>query len=302
MSPPRRLYPSIAALRALEALDRLGSASAAARELDQTQSAVSRQIQALEAQLGVTLAHRARRQLQLTPAARTYAEAVRGALGQIARASLRLTVAPEGGSLNLAILPTFGMRWLVPRLPDFARRHPEITINMATRLKPVDFDAEGFDAALQFGGGDWPGCGALRLKTERVLPVCAPDLPGAAEAQGPRDIAALPLLHIETRPRAWAQWLGAHGVAAQPLPGMLYDQFSTITQAAVHGLGVALLPEYLIEQELATGRLIALARTPAAGLGDYYLVWPEARQAEPSLALFRDWLATQAEDEDALPR
>ena len=151
IAPQRRLLPSIASLRALEALDRLGSATAAAEELNQTQSAVSRQLQALEAQLGTELIIRERKSMRLTPAAVEYAATVRSALQSIARASLKVQVNPTGGSLNLAILPTFGMRWLVPRLPDFASRHPDITINMATRLKPFEFSDEPFDAAIHFG-------------------------------------------------------------------------------------------------------------------------------------------------------
>lgn len=180
MSAPRptarRYLPSIASLRALEALDRLGSATAVAEELSQTQSAVSRQLQALETQLGTTLIIRDRKQMKLTPAAADYAASVREALDIIAKSSLKVQVNPDSGSLNLAILPTFGMRWLVPRLAEFAKLHPEITINMSTRIKPFSFSDEPFDAALHFGSGDLPGCEALLLKPEHIVPVCAPSL------------------------------------------------------------------------------------------------------------------------------
>lgn len=307
MSTPRRFLPSIAGLRALEALDRLGSASAVAEELAVTQSAVSRQLQALEARMGVELVQRGSKRLVLTPAARDYAAEIREALDRIARASLRLQVAPSGGTLNLAILPAFGMRWLMPRLPEFARLHPQVTINMSTRLRPVNFAAEPFDAAIHFGNPEWPGCGHLLLRSEQVIPVCAPSLlPSSARSCGrptPRDLLRLPLLHIETRPHAWAEWFARAGVTAPtPLPGTMYDQFSTITQAALHGLGVALMPDYLVEEELATGRLVALAEAPAEAEGAYYLVWPRARAEEPSLLAFRDWLATRAQPEDPLPR
>ncbi len=174
MKAPSRFLPSIASLRALEALDRLGSASAVAKELSQTQSAVSRQLQALEAQLGVNLILRKAKRMQMTPEARMYTAQIRQALQTISRASLDLTLTPQGGSLNLAILPTFGMRWLVPRLADFTRRYPDITLNMATRLQPFDFGDEDFDAALHFGAADWPGGDHLRLKTEQLVAVCAP--------------------------------------------------------------------------------------------------------------------------------
>ncbi len=299
---PRRFLPSTASLRALEALDRLGSATAAAEELNLSQSAVSRQLQTLEEQLGVTLIIREGRRMTLTPEAAEYAAEMRAALNKIAQASLKLTVNPAGGSLNLAILPTFGMRWLVPRLADFARRHPEVTINLSTRLKPFDFGTEPFDAAIHFGRADWPGTQAIRLKTEAVVAVCAPGLLEDRKIREARDLLALPLLHIETRPEAWRAWFAAHGIEAGPVTGTIYDQFSTITQAALHGLGVALLPDYLAEQDLATGRLVRAWGGPTEAPGAYHLVWPVEKARDSALKKFRDWLATQAEDEDPLPR
>lgn len=302
MSLPRRFLPSIPALRALEALDRLGSATAAAEELNQSQSAVSRQLQALEDQLGVPLLVRRGRRLHLTPEAAAYASEIRGALNKIMQASLKLTVNPAGGSLNLAILPTFGMRWLVPRLPDFARAHPEITLNLSTRLKPFNFASEPFDAAIHFGNPDWPGTHALRLKSEAVIAVCAPALLARGAPQAADDLRALPLLHIETRPEAWRAWFAAHGVTDISVSGTIYDQFATITQAALHGLGVALLPDYLAEQDLATGRLVAAWGGPTEMPGAYHLVWPVEKSRDAALGTFRDWLAGQAEAEDPLPR
>lgn len=303
MAPaPRRFLPSTASLRALEALDRLGSATAAAEELNLSQSAVSRQLQTLEDQLGVRLVLRHGRRLALTPEGADYAASVREALQKITQASQRLTVNPSGGSLDLAILPTFGMRWLVPRLPDFARRHPEVTINLATRLRPFNFASEGFDAAIFFGDGNWSGTATLKLRDEAQVAVAAPALLETDTPTTPRDLLRLPLLHIETRPRAWAGWFAAHGVTIETVTGTIYDQYGTITQAALHGLGVALLPDYLAEQDLATGRLRRAWGGPTPLSGAYYLVWPEARTRHSALVTFRDWLATQVDDDERLPR
>ncbi|WP_320179122.1 LysR substrate-binding domain-containing protein [Roseovarius pacificus] len=299
---PRRFLPSTGALRALEALDRLGSATAAADDLNLSQSAVSRQIQALEEQTGVTLVIREGRRMVLTPEAADYAAEIRAALNKITQATLKLSVNPSGGSLDLAILPTFGMRWLVPRLAEFARLHPEVTINLSTRLKPFSFGAEPFDAAIHFGAADWPGTQALRLKAEAVVAVCAPGLIAGKAPRGPQDLMALPLLHIETRPEAWRAWFAAHGIETGPVTGTIYDQFATITQAALHGLGVALLPDYLAEQDLATGRLVRAWGGPTTSPGAYHLVWPVEKSRDAALKKFREWLATQVEDEDALPR
>ena len=295
-------YPQFASLRALEALERLGSVTAAAEELSQTQSAVSRQLQALEEQLGLTLFTRQGRKIKLTSEAGEYTAEIRAALLNIAQASLKLTVNPAGGSLHLAILPTFGMRWLVPRLADFTRQYPEVTINLSTRLKPFDFARESFDAAIHFGQPDWPGTEALQLQTETVVAVCSPELSAHYGIRDAADLLNLPLLHIESRPDAWPAWFAVHGIERAPVSGTIHDQYSTITQAALHGLGVALLPKYLIEQELAQGRLITAWGRSTPSPGAYYLIWPKGKSADNALIKFRNWLATQVGDEDSLPR
>ena len=303
MSLPRKYLPSISSLRALEALDRLGSATAVAEELHQTQSAISRQLKGLEEQLGLSLFVRKNRRLMLTPDARGYAGEVRKALGQIAQASMKLSLNPVGGSVNLAILPTFGMRWLVPRLAEFTQLYPEVTVNFSTRLEPFNFATEAFDAAIHFGQPNWPGTQSLRLKSDRVIPVCGPELLASLSVDGPHDLLRLPLLHIATRPEGWAAWFQAQGVAAEQVTGTVHDQFSTILQAALHGLGVALVPDYLVEPDLAAGRLVSAWGGPVESAGAYHLVWPEEKSQDQALMKFRDWLAGQAEaEEDPLPR
>ncbi|TNJ40664.1 LysR family transcriptional regulator [Phaeobacter sp. B1627] len=303
MTVPRRFIPSIASLRALEALDRLGSASAAATELALTQGAVSRQLQALERQLGLDLVVRDGKKLALSAEASAYAEEVRQSLDRIVQATVQLQAQPLAGSLNLAILPAFGMRWLMPRLPEFARRNPDVTINMSTRLAPFNFSRDPFDAAIHFGLGDWPGTDALLLKHEYVVPVCTAEMRDRYSIETPTDLLQMPLLHIQTRPEAWNHWFARNSVPVEgEMTGTTYDQFSTINQAALHGLGVALMPDYLVEQDLATGRLVALYPSVEAMDGAYYLVWPQAKARNSSLMRFREWLQGQAQPEDPLPR
>lgn len=303
MNTPRRFLPSISALRAFEALDRLGSATAVAEELNQTQSAISRQLRTLEDQLGQSLFIRKSRRLTLTPEAQTYASEVRLALDQITQASMKLSLNPAGGTVNLAILPTFGMRWLVPRLADFARLHPEVTINLSTRIGQFNFISELFDAAIYFGNSGWPGTEYLKLKPESVIAVCAPSLLSGKTLSHPKDVRALPLLHIASRPEAWRAWFRSKNVEVDQVTGTVHDQFSTITQAALHGLGVALLPDYLAEQDLAAGRLVPVWGVAVESPGAYHLVWPVEKSRDPALQKFRDWLAGQAEaEDDPLPR
>ena len=285
---PRRYLPSIPALLAIEALDRLGTASAAAAEMNLTQGAVSRQIQTLEDQLGTPLVSRDGRRLTLTPAAREFVAEARRALTTLSQASLTLRANPSGGTLRLAILPAFGMHWLAPRLAQFARAHPEVTVNLSTRLKPFDFDAGSFDAAVHYGRQDWPGAAYLKLMDEDVLPVAAPSLAPIAR---PEDALHLPLLQLDSRSGDWGRWLAHHGLPNQRPPAMLFDQFATMQQAAIHGMGAAILPLFLIERDLAERRLVPLYGGPMRSPSAYYLVWPENRPARAPRASFQGWLS-----------
>lgn len=294
MAFARRYLPTIPSLLALEAMERLGTASAAAEELALTQGAVSRQLAVLEAQLGVTLFRRERQRLQLTPAARDYVREVRRAMGILSSASLTLRANPTGGSLNLAILPAFGVHWLAPRLGGFAQAHPEVTVNLSTRLRPFDFAATAFDAAIHYGRQDWAGVDYLKLMDEEILAVGSPSLL-AGQLARPEAVLGLPLLQLESRTGDWGRWLAHHAVPGMRPGGMLFDQFATMMQAAVHGLGLALLPMYLIGRELAEGRLVPAYGGPVRALGSYFLVWPKARPERGPLASFKAWAAEQAE-------
>lgn len=305
MATPRRLLPSISLLTAFEAVIRTGSTLAAARDLDLTQGAVSRLIQTLEAQLGVTLFLRERRRLLPTDQALAYARDVGKALDLVSRGSMRVRSSTGGGTLSLAILPTFGTRWLAPRLPRFLAAHPGVTINLGTRLKPFDFEEEGFDAAIHFGRDDWAGAGSARLFDERLVACCGPSVLAGRPAAHARDLVGLPLLQLETRPNAWARWFAHHGVEGPVPQGMLFDQFAPMIQAAIHGLGIALLPEFLAKAELADGRLVRAFGEPVGGPEAYYLVWPAVGAWYPPLQAFRDWLVAEAADPDGeamLPR
>lgn len=290
MLTPRRFLPSLSLLAAFEAAARTQSITSAARELSLTQSAVSRQIKALEEQVGVDLFHRERQTIRLTGGGAAYAREIREALAKISAASMNLRANPEGGTLTLAILPTFGTRWLAPRLPSFAAQHPGVTINLVTRLTQFDFASQAIDAAIHFGSPDWPGCGFAHLRDEVVVPACAPSLRRFATAS---DLLDAPLLHLVSRPDAWERWFAAQSVFPTAVRGMLFDQFATMTQAAISGMGVALLPAFLFADEFASGKLTAALDLPFKTFGAYYLCWPEANAAHPPLVAFRAWIAAE---------
>ncbi len=292
MPVPRRFLPPLSMLTAFEAVARLGSVTEAAAELDLTQGAVSRQISKLEEHLGVALFVRQRKRLILTSAGTAYATEIRDAISRIANATVRLQSNPEGGTLELALLPAFGTHWLAPRLPAFLSAHPGIAVNLATRMAPFDFAQDRFHAAIHFGSDDWAGTGSMHLMNEDVVPVFSPNLADPKTLKA-GDIARLPLLHLETRPKSWARWFARHDVAAPSQAGMGFDQFATMLKAASFGIGVALMPRYLVDQDLREGKLATLANTEMTNSGAYFLVWPESHADYPPLQAFRAWLTTQ---------
>ncbi|UMY16028.1 LysR family transcriptional regulator [Methylobacterium organophilum] len=290
---PRRFLPSVSQLSAFESVLRTGSTAAAARDMNLAQGTVSRLVQSLEGQLGRALFVRRNQRLVATPAALAYGREVSRALDILQRASVDLASNPDGGALSLAILPAFGTRWLSPRLSRFLVKHPGVSIHLGTRLKRFDFDAEAFDAAIHFGHDDWPETERMELFKEGLTACVAPDLLARTPIQCLEDMMKLPLLRIETRPTAWRTWFEAQGAPPPAITGMLFDQFAPMTQAAIYGLGVALLPHYLAEAEIAEGRLVPLFRQAVPGSGSYWLVWPRSRPPSPALIALLEWLRSE---------
>ena len=291
----RKLLPSTSALAAFDSVARLGSFSGAAEELSLTQGAISRQVSGLEDQLGVALFDRTSRGVKLTAAGADYAKAVAHALAQIRSASLHVMTKRHSDQLTLAILPTFGTRWLMPRIPGFVARHPEITLNFVTRIGMFDFDRDGVDMAIHIGpmgekGPQWPGAKCTFLMEEMVAPVCSPAFLAAHPIGSPHDLLRLPLLHMASRPGAWGHWFESLGIAEAPGQGMRFEQFGSVAQACIAGLGVALMPLFLIDSELAEGQVVEAyphqVRSPSA----YYAVAPVSKMQFRPVAAFRAWL------------
>ncbi|WP_350334541.1 LysR family transcriptional regulator [Coralliovum pocilloporae] len=294
MTVNRRVLPSISALAAFEAAARTQSFTEAAEEVGLTQGAVSRQIASLESFLGVRLFDRDRQRVYLTKDGRSYAAEVRPALHRIGTASLRLMVSKDGaGIINLASLPTFGTRWLIPRLPDFFASHPDVSVNLNTRVEPFDFAETDIDAAIHFGHDNWPGTVATRLMGEEIIPVCSADFLKSQAIAQPADLLHLPLLHQRTRPSAWLDWFHAQGIRVDRVPGMRFEQFAMVAQAASAGMGIAILPRFLVADELSSGRLVPLYSSGIRMETAYYFVYPEWNSEVPAILAFRDWLTTE---------
>jgi len=199
----RRKIPSTAALTAFEAAARHQSYTKAADELAVTQSAVCRQIASLEEFLGVRLFQRSRRGVALTGAGHRYSRQVGIRLDEVERDTLEImSKGAEVGTLELAVVPTFATKWLVPRFPDFAARQPGIRVNLSARTRPFLFDGSGLDAALYAGESTWPGTEALFLMRENRVAVCSPTLQPSRGKVSRDDWQRLPLLQESTRPYA----------------------------------------------------------------------------------------------------
>jgi DNA-binding transcriptional LysR family regulator len=291
----RRLLPSIGALASFSAAARHENFSRAGDELGLTQSAVSRQILGLEAWLQMQLFRRDGKKVSLTPEGREYALAIRPALDRIRAATDAAIRKGEERELNVATLPSFGMRWLAPRLPGMTAAYPTLVLNFEARSFPFDFAEEKFQAAIHYGLPNWAGARHDLLFQEVTIPVCSPSLLARKPIERPQDILAWPLLVQSTRRHAWEAWFRAAGLdCAIPQPSGSFEQFLMLAQAAAAGAGIALIPRFLIEPELASGALVSPLPLVQSGTEAYYLVTPEDQPDSKALDNFRDWILKEA--------
>lgn len=300
MSNSRKWLPPMSTLTTFEAAVRQGGFSRAGAEVGLTQSAVSRQIAQLEDWLQTRLFDRIGRRVRLNAAGQAYADELLPALDRIRRATARASARPSQTALRIATLPSFGMRWLAPRLPQLTARHPDLVIDFAARSQPFDFGHEDFDAAVHFGvAQDWPGVTMDFLFREEAVPVCAPAWLAAHPLRHPADLLHAPLLSQTSRRDAWARWLSAAGVDESALaPGPSFEHFLMLAQASAAGAGVALIPSFLIQPELDAGTLVIPFARPLSSEQAYYLVYPADAlvpgAASGPLTQFRDWMVEQA--------
>ena len=281
-------------LLAFEAAARHESYTRAAVELSLTQSAVSRQVQALEQQLGLTLFRREGRQVQLTDVGRLYQREMSDALGRIRSATLQaMAYQSGGGTLRLATLPTFGSKWLLPRLHDFYKTHPGMLVHINSRIDAIDFETSGIDAAIVVGHGDLPGLISHRLHAEELVVVISPQ---TAEVHGewtPELIAGEMLLNVANNPNVWGDWFSHHRLPHRMMRlGASFELTSHLIQAVRAGIGIGLVPRILVADELSNGELISLG-LPFASHRNYYLTYPPRNEMLPSLQAFLAWLLEQ---------
>jgi len=293
----RRRIPSTGALLAFEAAGRHENFSRAAEELGLTEGAVSRQIGRLEDSLGLILFNRVKGRIHLTDSGKEYWSKIGDHLDQIERSTFQLLARPEeGGVLELAVIPTFTNRWLIPRLPLFHAANPGITINMSERPEPFLFSESRFDAAIHYDHPAWAGMIKKDLFVEELVPVCSPSLAKGRSEWTPEELKVLPLLHKRGRPDAWKKWWDHFDVTGvNPMLGAQYDLFSMSIEAAITGLGVALVPRLYVAREVEDGRLILPVDRHSPGDKRYCVVCPDHKHGTWPLRPFLDWLTREAD-------
>lgn len=290
-----RSLPSLNALRAFEAAARHLSFTRAAAELNVTQGAVSHQVKALEAELGMKLFHRHRYGLALSDAGQACMPFVRDAFDRLASGFEQVRGRDNAGVLTVSVSPNFATKWLVHRVGRFSEAHPAIDLRIAAAMRHTDFASDDVDIAVRHGDGRWPDLDVTLLMREALFPVCSSAL--AQGRRGLRRLDVLPnhtLLHLDDR-RDWLNWLDAAGIGNVDLSqGPVFNQASLVIDAAVAGQGVALGRTTLVASDLLAGRLV---RPFALALGvsyAYYIVCPKAMARRPKVVAFRDWLLAEA--------
>lgn len=274
------------ALRAFEAAARHLSFTRAAHELCVTQNAVSAQVKNLEQRLGVPLFRRLPRGLALTDEGQVLLPLLSDSFERIGGVLEQFRGGRHHEVLTVAVVGTFAVGWLLPRLPDFRREHPFVDLRLLTHNNRVDLAGEGLDYAVRFGDGAWHGTEAELLCDAPLSPVCAP--PIARRLRTPADLAHETLLR-SYRADEWARWSAAAGLALPLLRGPVFDSSITMAAAATQGAGVALLPPAMFAEELRQERLVQPFAL-AVPMGRYWLARLKSRPVSAAMREFRAWL------------
>lgn len=289
--------PSLNGLRAFEAAARHMSFTAAAAELNVTQTAISHLIRRLEHEVGLKLFKRESRHLSLTAEGRDYLPQVRNAFQDLRLATDRLMRRDHERVLTISTLASLAAMWLLPRMASFQTKHKDIEVRITTSMELVDFRDGEIDAAIRYGRGHWPAVQADWLMADELFPVCSPSLlKGKNALRRPEDLARHTLLHTSAYGEDWRQWLTAAGLPIDPVsrPGLTFDLTLMTIQAAIDGLGVAIGRTTYVEADIAKGRLVVPFKMSLPTDAGFYLVYPSDRAMARKLVAFREWLIAAA--------
>jgi len=283
--------PPFFALAALEAAARHRSYSRAADELSVTHGAVSQQIRKLEAELGARLFERRGNAMIPTPAAARLAADTGRALGLLKEGLASFAAQALNDPLMVSVDPQISSRWLPPRLPRLVRDPAGANLDFRVEERLADFTTDGVDVGLRYGGGVYPGLESRLLLRETLFPVCSPGFLVRHPVARASDLAQVPLLHH--RHHGWRLWFGAQGLGAPPAEGLAFEDSLMLLEAAAQGLGVALGRSTLVEQDLASGRLVRPLPGEVPSNRDVHVVWRADSRKLGRIAALRDWLASE---------
>lgn len=286
--------PSTQALRALDAFARLGSVWQAAEELHLTRSAVSHQLRLLERDLGFPLTSRRGTSLDLTPQGAAYAADVARALAAIAGSASRNAARGLAGSLTISCTPGFATAWLCPRLGQFARAFPEVTLSLLTPRRLDDISNPEVDLFIAFGAPEAPDMEAELLKDVAFTPLCSPILLNRIGGlDSPQALLAATLLHLGDT-ADWAAWFRAAGLPPQSARGgLIFSDMNLVYAAALAAQGVAMGDEFISASALASGQLVRPFDLSIPSGRGYQLILPRAKSGNPATEAFRNWLRAE---------
>jgi DNA-binding transcriptional LysR family regulator len=287
-----RPLPPLNALRAFEAAARHLSFTRAAEELHVTQAAISHQVKALEERIGVKLFRRLTRGLLLTEDGHALLPDLREAFDRLAQAVDRIGRQGGQGTLNISLLTTFALGWLVRRLPLFQAAHPSIDVQLTTTARLIDFAVEDVDVAIRYGTGGWPGLRCDKIFDDVITPLCNARF--KERLRKPADILTVPLLH-EQYEHDWRTWFRAAGISVgQMKKGPIFDSTRVAIEAAIAGVGVACGAPSLFSAEIATGQLHQPFDLVVPNGKSYWLVSPDATAERPKIKALREWMLEEA--------
>jgi len=289
----KRNLPPLQTLPAFHLAAEKLSFTKAAEELSLSQSAISQQIRFLEEQLGVRLFERATRKLVLTEAGRTLQRGVARALSALNESVDQIQRQRSRKQLAVSVLPSFGSKWLVPRLQRFLGNYPDIHVTIVPSTEIVDFSSQRFDLAIRWTEANWPDLTNQELLSDILFPVCSPGLIAKSTSMGDDLIRRGPLI-ADTTHDNWTQWFTSQYSTTPPEPVATYDNFSDLIQAAIDGQGIALARSPLVLDDLVAGRLFMLSERHLASRRRYVLLYPPWRGSDAVIEAFRSWLLAEA--------
>lgn len=283
-------YPLVA-LRAVEAVGRLGGLAKAADELGVTVGAVSQHIRKVEAQLGRSVFERTPRGLRPTAAGAPLLDSLTRGFHEIARAVGAAEARPSS-ILTVSVAPVLATKWLVPRLTRFYAAHPGLGLRLDATSELVDLDASDIDAGVRVGTGPWPNVRAEKLAGLHLFPVCSPAL--AERIHGLEDIRGLPIIRDHNSPTRWSAWLAGEGAPDLPLgAGPIYSDAGLCLEAAIAGQGLAMAWPTLAADALKAGVLRAPFSRRVATQEAYWLVTSAIRTPSANVRAFAGWLRAE---------